>query len=137
MPRAAVGGSPGKEHRWEHRGEPCPATNCVEGTTTAPKPKRTTSTTSPPPTPAFIALAAPITNTSNAGLDVNIDSAQEVFVRMAMRCSRRGLSTSKLRRMMLLNLGVNLLKKCQRYHVIPCWSILHILTIELDEILNF
>ena len=62
---------------------------------------------------------------------------------------------------MLLNPEVNLLKKCQRYvrilwsymmkwflanlqlpqfagyHVIPCWSIFHILTIELDEILNF
>ncbi|KAG0530047.1 hypothetical protein BDA96_05G150700 [Sorghum bicolor] len=30
-------------------------------------------------------------------------------------CSRRGLSTSNLRRMMLLNPEVNLLKKCQRY----------------------
>ncbi|CAD6263635.1 unnamed protein product [Miscanthus lutarioriparius] len=50
-----------------------------EGPPEVPKSKGIAATASQPSTPAFTALAAPTTNTFDTGLDVNINSVQEVF----------------------------------------------------------
>jgi hypothetical protein len=56
-----------------------------EGPPEVPKSKGIAATTSQPSTPVFTAPAAPTTTTFNTGLDVNINSVQEVFDGMPMR----------------------------------------------------
>ncbi|CAD6263636.1 unnamed protein product [Miscanthus lutarioriparius] len=56
-----------------------------EGPPEVPKSKGIAATASQPSTPAFTALAAPTTNTFDTGLDVNINSVQEVFDGIPMR----------------------------------------------------
>ena len=68
---------------WDRGGEPWPTTDCTEGTTDGSQAKGDNIHNIPGIYPAFIALAATIT--TYKGLDVGIDSAQEVFDRMAMR----------------------------------------------------
>jgi hypothetical protein len=75
-PREGTGG--GVEAPW-------PGSGCTEGKTGDPKPKGTATTASGTPTAASTAPATPTTTTFDAGLDVSIDGAQEVFDGMPLR----------------------------------------------------
>nr|AWA45142.1 hypothetical protein SO155N20_000006 [Saccharum officinarum] len=67
-----------------------------EGPLEVPKSKGIAATASQPSTPAFTAPAAPTTTTFNTGLDVNINSVQEVFDGMPMRKTTRPLVSMRL-----------------------------------------
>jgi hypothetical protein len=76
-PGEGTGGDVEASHGWDlaaRKGRPAP-----------PKPKGTATTASGTPTAASTAPATPTTTTFDAGLNVSIDGAQEVFDGMPMR----------------------------------------------------